>query len=236
MLRAFPARLEADALLAALPKLQPRCYSIASSPKVHPGEVHLTVATVRWDHQGRQRKGVSSTFLAERAADGPVRVFVQKAASFRPPAAPDRPMIMIGPGTGIAPFRAFLQDREATGATGDNWLFFGDQHAASDFYYRDELLGMQARGVLSRLDLAFSRDQAERIYVQDRMLEHGRALFDWLERGAHLYVCGDASRMARDVEAALRMIVEQHGGRSPEAAKAYLQALSADKRYLRDVY
>ena len=145
-------------------------------------------------------------------------------------------MVMVGPGTGIAPFRAFLQERAATGARGKNWLFFGDQHAASDFYYRDELEGMRDSGVLTRLDLAFSRDQAERIYVQDRMEQHGRELFGWLENGASFYVCGDASRMAKDVEAALRAVVERHGGLSSEAAVAYVRKLGADKRYVRDVY
>ena len=236
VLHAFPARLGAEELVGALKTLQPRSYSISSSPKVHPAEVHLTIAIVRWQHAERARKGVSSTFLADRAMGARVPVFVQRSASFKPPADADRGMIMVGPGTGVAPFRAFLQDRAASGARGRNWLFFGDQHAASDFYYRDELLDMQKSGVLSRLDLAFSRDQAERIYVQDRMRQHGRELFDWLESGANFYVCGDASRMAKDVEAALRAIVEQHGGLSSEAAKAYVQKLGADKRYVRDVY
>ena len=236
VLHAYPVTLSAQDLLAGLKKLQPRSYSISSSAKATPDEVHLTVATVRWQRDGRERRGVSSTFLADRADGAPVPVFVQRSAAFKPPADPEAGMIMVGPGTGVAPFRAFLQDRAATGARGRNWLFFGDQHAASDFYYRDELEGFLRSGLLSRLDLAFSRDQAERIYVQDRMIQNGRALFDWLEGGASFYVCGDASRMARDVEAALRALVEEHGGLSSEAAKAYVQKLGADKRYVRDVY
>ena len=236
VLHAFPVALSATELLSGLKKLQPRSYSISSSPKAYPGEVHLTVATVRWLQDGRIRKGVSSTFLADRAADGPVPVFVQRSSAFRPPSDPDAGMIMVGPGTGVAPFRAFLQERAATGARGKNWLFFGDQHAASDFYYREELEEMRGGGVLTRLDLAFSRDQAERIYVQDRMMQHGHDLWAWLEEGASFFVCGDASRMAKDVEAALRAIVEEHGGLSNEAAKAYVQKLGADKRYVRDVY
>ncbi len=194
------------------------------------------MSAVRWARDGRARGGVSSCFLADRAAGAPVPVFVQRSAAFKPPADPDAGMIMVGPGTGVAPFRAFLQERAATGARGRNWLFFGDQHAASDFYYRDELEGMQASGVLTRLDLAFSRDQAERIYVQDRMEQHGRELYAWLEEGASFYVCGDASRMAKDVEASLRAVVERHGGLSSEAAVAYVRKLGADKRYVRDVY
>ena len=236
VLQAYPVTLSGDELLSGLKKLQPRSYSISSSPKAHPGEVHLTVATVRWLQDGRTRKGVSSTFLADRANDEPVPVFVQRSAAFKPPSDPDVAMIMVGPGTGVAPFRAFLQERAATGARGRNWLFFGDQHVASDFYYRDELEGMTRGGVLSRLDLAFSRDQAERIYVQDRMIQHGRELWAWLEEGASFFVCGDASRMAKDVEAALRAIVERHGGLSSDAAKAYVQKLGTDKRYVRDVY
>ncbi len=236
VLRDHPVRLSVDELVAGLKKLQPRSYSISSSPKAHPGEVHLTVSVVRWLRDGRGRGGVSSTFLADRAEGVPVPVFVQRSAAFKPPADPDAGMIMVGPGTGVAPFRAFLQERAAIGARGKNWLFFGDQHAASDFYYRDEFEALQRGGVLTRLDVAFSRDQAERIYVQDRMMQHGRALYAWLEEGASFFVCGDASRMAKDVEAALRAIVERHGGLSSEAAKVYVQKLGADKRYVRDVY
>jgi sulfite reductase (NADPH) flavoprotein alpha-component len=220
-----------------LKKLQPRLYSISSSPKAHPGQVHLTVGAVRYEKNGRPRKGVCSTFLPERAlGTGKVGIFVHSSPSFRPPANGDTPMIMVGPGTGIAPFRAFLEERRATNATGKNWLFFGDQKAASDFLYREELLGMQESGLLTRLDLAFSRDQPEKIYVQHRMLENAAELYAWLEAGAHFYVCGDAARMAKDVDAALHQVIAQAGGKSPEAAAAYVQSLKTAKRYARDVY
>jgi sulfite reductase (NADPH) flavoprotein alpha-component len=180
---------------------------------------------------------VCSTYLAERAlALGRVGVFVHSNKAFRPPSDPSVPMIMVGPGTGIAPFRAFLQERSATRASGKNWLFFGDQRAATDFLYADELHALRADGVLTRLDLAFSRDQPEKIYVQHRMLENASELWAWLEAGAHFYVCGDASRMAKDVDAALHRVVETAGGKSPAEATAYVQALKAAKRYQRDVY
>ncbi len=223
--------------VARLRKLQPRLYSISSSPKAHPGQVHLTVGAVRYDKDGRNRKGACSTFLAERAlAAGKIGVFIHSNQAFRPPAAGDVPMIMVGPGTGIAPFRAFLEERRATGAPGRNWLFFGDQKAACDYLYRDELQAMRAAGLLTRLDLAFSRDQAEKIYVQHRMLENARELYAWLEAGAHFYVCGDATRMAKDVDAALHQVIERAGGQSADEAAAYVQALKAAKRYARDVY
>ncbi len=225
------------ALVGVLKKIQPRLYSISSSPKAHAGQVHLTVGAVRYEKDGRPRKGVCSTFLAERGlAAGKVGVFVHSNKAFRPPASGDTPMIMVGPGTGIAPFRAFLAERRATGAQGKNWLFFGDQKATADFLYREELSGLQEAGVLTRLDLAFSRDQAEKIYVQHRMLEAAAELYGWLEQGAHFYVCGDASRMAKDVDIALHQVIEKAGGKSPEAAAAYVQALKAAKRYARDVY
>ena len=225
------------AFIAALKKIQPRLYSISSSPKAHAGSVHATVGLVRYEKDGRPRKGVCSAFLAERAlAAGKVGVFVHANAAFRPPADGSKPMIMVGPGTGIAPFRAFLYERRATGASGKNWLFFGDQKAASDFLYREELLGMEEAGLLTRLDLAFSRDQAEKIYVQHRMLEHAAELYAWLEAGAHFYVCGDASRMAKDVDAALHHVIEKAGGKSAAEAAAYVQTLKAAKRYARDVY
>lgn len=224
-------------LVTLLRKIAPRLYSISSSPKAHPGQVHLTVGAVRFTHAGRARKGVCSTFLAERAlAHGTAPVFVHSNKAFRPPADPAAPMIMVGPGTGIAPFRAFLEERAATHAPGKNWLFFGDQKAATDFLYADELHAWRASGVLNRLDVAFSRDQAEKIYVQHRMLEHAAELFAWLEQGAHFYVCGDASRMAKDVDAALHQIIEQAGSRTPAEAAAYVQALKTTKRYQRDVY
>lgn len=221
-----------------LKKIQPRLYSISSSPRAHAGQVHLTVGAVRYDLHGRPRKGVCSTFLADRAAPGSVRVgiFVHSNKAFRPPANGDVPMIMIGPGTGIAPFRAFLHERKATGAKGKNWLFFGDQRAATDFLYRDELSALTADGTLTRLDTAFSRDQTEKIYVQTRMLEQAAEFYAWLEAGAHIYVCGDASRMAKDVDAALHKLIESAGKKTAEEAAAYVQSLKAAKRYCRDVY
>lgn len=225
------------AFVGALKKLQPRLYSISSSPKAHPGQVHLTVGAVRYELNGLPRKGVCSTFLAERAlAHGTVGVFVHANKAFRPPSDPSAPMIMVGPGTGIAPFRAFLEERAATGASGKNWLFFGDQKASSDFLYRDELQAMRASGVLTRLDVAFSRDQPEKIYVQNKMLDNAAELFAWFEQGAYFYVCGDASRMAKDVDAALHKVIELAGKKSPEEAAAYIQALKTAKRYQRDVY
>lgn len=225
------------AFTRALKPLAPRLYSISSSPKAHPGQVHLTVGAVRYELHGRARKGVCSTFLADRAlALGSVSVFIHANQAFRPPSDPALPMIMVGPGTGIAPFRAFLQERAATRAPGKNWLFFGDQKAATDFLYADELHALLAAGVLARLDLAFSRDQSEKLYVQHRMLENASELWTWLEQGAHFYVCGDASRMAKDVDAALHQVIERAGGKSPAAAAAYVQALKTAKRYQRDVY
>ncbi|REG58014.1 sulfite reductase (NADPH) alpha subunit [Paraburkholderia sp. BL6669N2] len=236
VLHEFPLSLTAAELTGMLKRLQPRLYSIASSPKAHVGEVHLTVAAVRYSNGRRHRKGVSSTFLADRAGDVNVPVFVQKSAHFRPPHGSDTPMIMVGPGTGVAPFRGFLHERRARGDTGRNWLFFGEQHAASDFYYRDELESMRDTGVLTRLDVAFSRDQADKVYVQDRMREQGAQLWSWLEDGAHFYVCGDANRMAKDVDAALKEVVARHGGMSDEKALEYVNRLAQEKRYARDVY
>ncbi|MDD5140916.1 MAG: sulfite reductase subunit alpha [Verrucomicrobiales bacterium] len=224
-------------LLPFLRRLTPRLYSISSSPKAHPGEVHLTVGAVRYETNGRKRKGVASTFLADLADKaGFVKVFVQPSHGFKPPANGDTPMIMVGPGTGIAPFRAFLEERAATGAKGKNWLFFGDQKRAADFLYEEQLTAWQKSGFLTRLDLAFSRDQAEKIYVQDRMIENAAELWAWLEAGAHFYVCGDASRMAKDVDAALHKITETAGGKSANEAKACVAKLKSDKRYQRDVY
>jgi sulfite reductase (NADPH) flavoprotein alpha-component len=222
----------------ALKKLQPRLYSISSSPKAHAGQVHLTVGAVRYEKDGRPRKGVCSTFLADRVQPGATRVgvFVHSNKAFRPPANGDTPMIMVGPGTGVAPFRAFLHERVATGAKGKNWLLFGDQRAATDFLYREELASLQSSGALTRLDTAFSRDQAEKVYVQQRMLEAAAELYAWLETGAHFYVCGDASRMAKDVDAALHRVIELAGGKTPGQAADYVNALKAAKRYARDVY
>jgi sulfite reductase (NADPH) flavoprotein alpha-component len=222
-------------LPALLNKIAPRLYSIASSPDHRPGEVHLTVAVVQYTTHGRAKQGLASGYLADLAAASSVPVYVQPTRHFHLP-APDRDVIMVGPGTGIAPFRAFLQERRATGATGRNWLFFGDQRAATDFLYRDELAALQREGILTRLDLAFSRDQPEKIYVQQRMLEAAAELWAWLEAGAHVYVCGDASRMAKDVDAALHTVVGRAGGKSAAEAAAYVQALRAAKRYARDVY
>ena len=231
-----PGAFKPAELITLLKKLQPRLYSISSSPKAHPGEVHLTVGAVRYEAHGRSRKGVCSTFLADRCGEGSVPVFIQVSHGFRVPDDSDRPMIMVGPGTGIAPFRAFLEERRASGAKGKNWLFFGDQRQATDFLYREELEAMQADGHLSRLDLAFSRDQEAKIYVQHRMLEAAEELWAWLKEGAHFYVCGDASRMAKDVDAALHGIIETAGGMSKEAAAEYVQKLKTEKRYQRDVY
>jgi sulfite reductase (NADPH) flavoprotein alpha-component len=230
------ARFTPEEFVKLLRKLQPRLYSIASSQKAHPDAVHLTVAAVRYESHGRKREGVCSTFLADRADNADVPVFVHTAKHFRVPEELSTPVIMVGPGTGIAPFMAFLQERKATGATGKNWLFFGDQKSATDFLYRDELEAWQAEGVLHRLDTAFSRDQADKIYVQHRMLEAAQELFEWLEQGACFYVCGDASRMAKDVDAALHKVVETAGGKSPEEAAAYVEELKKSKRYRKDVY
>ena len=222
---------------APLRKLQPRLYSISSSPKAHPGEVHLTVAIVRYELNGRSRKGVCSTFFADRVGpDTKVSVFVHKSPSFKLPTDGSKPIIMVGPGTGIAPFRAFLEERRAVGASGRNWLFFGDQKAASDFLYREELEAMQKDGFLAKLDTAFSRDQAEKIYVQNRMIENAAEIWSWLQEGGYFYVCGDAKRMAKDVDAALHKIAETAGGFSAEQAVDYVKQLKTEKRYLRDVY
>lgn len=231
-------KLASADFVRALKKIQPRLYSISSSPKAHDGQVHLTVGAVRYEKDGRARKGVCSTFLAERAAVGETKVgvFVHSNNAFRPPTSGDTPMIMVGPGTGIAPFRAFLHERRATAAKGKNWLFFGDQRAASDFLYREELAALKSDGLLTRLDLAFSRDQEEKIYVQQRMLENATELFAWLEDGAHFYVCGDAARMAKDVDVALHKVVEMAANKSASEAAAYVQALRTAKRYQRDVY
>ncbi|MCQ4120676.1 sulfite reductase subunit alpha [Rhodococcus tibetensis] len=229
--------MTADEFVGVLKPLQHRAYSISSSPLADPGSVHLTVASVRHTSAGRDRGGVCSTYLADRVAEGSTGgIFVSKNKSFRVPTDDHAPMIMVGPGTGIAPFRAFLQERQARGASGRNWLFFGDQHRASDYIYEDEIGAMSDSGLLTRLDLAFSRDQAGKIYVQNRMLENGKELFAWLEDGGHFYVCGDATRMAKDVDRALHQVIATHGGLSAEDASEYVNKLKKDKRYLRDVY
>ncbi len=220
-----------------LRKLQPRLYSIASSQKVVGEEVHLTVASVRYESFGRQKSGVCSVFLAERAeGNGKVPVFVHGAKHFRLPEDPATDVIMVGPGTGIAPFRAMLQERKASKATGKNWLFFGEQRSASDFLYQDEFEGYLADGTLTRFDTAFSRDQDYKIYVQHRIIEAAEELYHWLESGAVFYICGDAARMAKDVDIALHQVVEMAGGKSTEEASAYIDALKKAKRYRKDVY
>jgi sulfite reductase (NADPH) flavoprotein alpha-component len=230
-------RLSAAEFVALLKPLAPRLYSISSSPKAHSGQVHLTINVVRYEAHGRARKGLASTFLADRAAaETPVPVFVQTSHGFRLPSNGETPVIMVGPGTGVAPFRAFLHERRVAGAQGRNWLFFGEQRAATDFYYRDELEKMLADGRLTKLSTAFSRDQPEKIYVQTRMLENTAELWSWLEAGAHFYVCGDANRMAKDVDDALHKIIETAGGKSADEAKACVARLKSDKRYQRDVY
>ena len=223
--------------LALLKPLQHRAYSISSSPNKHPGSVHLTVASVRWNDNGRDHLGVCSTFLADRIAqNGKAGVFISPNKAFRIPSNDDAPMIMVGPGTGVAPFRAFLEERQIRGAKGQNWLFFGDQTRASDFIYEQELIELQAAGVLTRLDLAFSRDQKEKVYVQNKMHEHGAELYQWLENGGYFYVCGDATRMAKDVDQALCDIIAAQGSLSSDKAKEYVNNLKREKRYLRDVY
>jgi sulfite reductase (NADPH) flavoprotein alpha-component len=230
-------RFSAPEFVGLLKPLAPRLYSISSSPKAHAGQVHLTVGIVRHDSHGRARKGVCSTFLADRAPGRvPVPVFVQKSPAFRLPLGGETPIIMVGPGTGVAPFRGFLHERLVTGATGRNWLFFGEQRATTDFYYREEFESMSQSGHLTKLSTAFSRDQAEKVYVQNRMLEQAAELWSWLQSGAHFYVCGDAGRMARDVDAALHRVIETAGGRTPEQAVDFVNRMKAEKRYQRDVY
>ena len=231
----FSVRAEPEQWQEVLVRLTPRNYSISSSPLVSPREVQLTVSVVRYrGADGGQRGGVCSTFMADRAAAAPV--FLQRSPHFRPPEGGDTPMIMVGPGTGIAPFRGFLQERRALGHAGRNWLFFGDQHRSENFYYRDDLEDMVRDGFLNRLDLAFSRDQADRVYVQHKMLDYGADVWRWLDDGGHFYVCGDATRMAKDVDSALTTIIRKHGSMSEEGAHDYKRELVAAKRYVRDVY
>jgi sulfite reductase (NADPH) flavoprotein alpha-component len=237
-LEKFPGfRPDPEAFIEALEPLQPRLYSISCSPKSNPGRVALTVDAVRYDVNGRRRLGVASTFFADRITPGDrLTVYVQKAHAFGLPADPSVPIVMIGPGTGIAPFRAFLHERMATKAPGRNWLFFGHQRRDFDFFYEDELTAMRASGVLTRLSLAWSRDGDAKFYVQDRMREVGRDLWAWLADGAHVYVCGDAKRMAKDVERALVDVVAQHGARSADEAIAFVAELKRKGRYQQDVY
>lgn len=232
------ARPALSDFVSTLSPLRPRLYSISSSQRLFPDEVHLTVGIVSYFNSfGRRCRGVASTCIGERLQPGQkCRIFIQQAHNFSPPTDPDTPMIMVGPGTGVAPFRAFLQERKATGAKGINWLFFGDQRSSTDFLYRQELEQLQAEGVLTRLDTAFSRDQDQKMYVQHRMLENAAEIWSWLEAGACFYVCGDAKRMAKDVDAALEKIITQEGKMSPQQAREFLTNLSRNRRYQRDVY
>jgi len=231
------AKFTPQEFVGLLTKLQPRLYSVASSLKAYPDQVHFIVDVIRYESHGRIRKGVASSFLAERADDVPVPVFPSVAKHFHLPENPDTPIIMVGPGTGVAPFRAYLQERKAVGAKGKNWLFFGSQHQHCDFAYGDEFEAFKKEGILTRLDCAWSRDQPEKIYVQHRLKENAAEIWKWLDaEGAHFFVCGDARRMAKDVDATLRRIVQEHGGKNTGEANEYVEKLKSDKRYKRDVY
>jgi sulfite reductase (NADPH) flavoprotein alpha-component len=228
---------EPQQLFHVLQRLAPRMYSIASSQAMHKDNVQTTVRVIRYESHGLKRQGVASGQLGDRAPVGSkFPIFLHSNASFRMPADTSAPVIMIGPGTGIAPFRAFLEERQATGQKGENWLFFGEQRAALDYLYKDQFLAMHKDGVLTRLDTAFSRDQAQKVYVQDKMQEHAAELYRWLERGAYFYVCGDASRMAKDVESALLDVIAKGSDGTLERAAEYLAAMKKQKRYQRDVY
>ena len=219
-----------------LARLQPRLYSISSSLKAHPEQVHFTIDVVNYESRGRIRKGVCSSFLAERAEKVPVPVF-PNTSKFRLPEDGNTPIIMVGPGTGIAPFRAYLEERKAIGAKGKNWLFFGSQHEHCNYFYKEELAALQRDGILTRLDCAWSRDQADKSYVQHKMLNCAAEIWKWLDgEGAHFFVCGDARRMAKDVDAALRKIIQEEGGKSADVVNEYVEKLKSDKRYKRDVY
>ena len=237
MVRFSPAQLDADALIGLLRPLTPRLYSIASSQAEVETEVHITVGAVRFDIEGRARTGGASGFLADRVEeDGEIRVFIEHNDNFRLPANPETPVIMIGPGTGIAPFRAFMQQRAADGAEGKNWLFFGNPHFTDDFLYQVEWQRYVKEGVLTKIDLAWSRDQKEKVYVQDKLREQGAELWRWINDGAHIYVCGDANRMAKDVEQALLEVIAEFGAMDTETADEYLSELRVERRYQRDVY
>lgn len=233
------AKFTPEEFIATLRKITPRLYSIASSLKAHPEQVHLTIAVVRYESHGRQREGLASSFLADRVSqEKGVPLFFHVAKHFRLPEDDNTPIIMVGPGTGVAPFRAYLQERRFRGAKGKNWLFFGEQREKVNFFYKEEFEQLQAEGYLERFTTAFSRDQAHKIYVQTRMLEpdNAKAIWEWLQEGAHFYVCGDAARMAKDVDAALHTIIQEQGGKTPEEAAAYVEGLKKEKRYKRDVY
>ncbi len=231
------AKFKPEEFVGLLNKLQPRLYSVASSLRVFPDQVHFIVDIIRYESHGRVRKGVATAFLAERADNAPVPVYPSSAKHFHMPEDPNIPLIMIGPGTGIAPFRAFLQDRQATGAKGKNWLFFGAQREKCDYAYKKDWDRFTRDGLLTKLDCAWSRDQAHKIYVQTKMLEHAAEIWKWIDgEGAYFFVCGDAKRMAKDVDAALRKIVQEQGGKSVDEANAYVEKLKNEKRYKRDVY
>ncbi|HIE8866554.1 Sulfite reductase [NADPH] flavoprotein alpha-component [Klebsiella variicola subsp. tropica] len=237
MVRFSPAQLDAEALIGLLRPLTPRLYSIASSQAEAESEVHVTVGVVRYEIEGRARAGGASSFLADRVEeDGEVRVFIEHNDNFRLPANPETPVIMIGPGTGIAPFRAFMQQRAADGAQGKNWLFFGNPHFTEDFLYQVEWQSYVKEGLLTRIDLAWSRDQQQKIYVQDKLREQGAELWRWINDGAHIYVCGDANRMAKDVEHTLLEVIAEYGAMDAEAADEFLSELRVERRYQRDVY
>lgn len=231
------ARFTPQEFVGLLSKLQPRLYSVASSLRVFPEQVHLIVDVVRYESHGRARKGVASSFLADRATDVPVPVYPSSAKHFHMPEDGNVPIIMIGPGTGIAPFRAFLQERQARGAKGKNWLFFGAQREACDYAYQEDFAKMLQDGLLTQITCAFSRDQTHKIYVQHRLLENAAGIWKWIDtEGGQIFVCGDAKRMAKDVDAALRKIVQEQGGMSVDAANEYVEKLKNEKRYKRDVY
>ena len=238
LLADFPGAVsKPQELFNVLQRLVPRLYSIASSQRAHPGMAETSVRVVRYESHGRERQGVCSGQLGERTPVGTkLPVFLHANQNFRLPEDKSLPVIMVGPGTGVAPFRAFLEERQATGATGDNWLFFGDQHEAADYLYREQFQAMLGDGTLTRLDLAFSRDQKQKIYVQDRMAENAAELYAWIERGAHFYVCGDASRMAKSVEQALADAIANGAGITPEAAAEHIKAMKKERRYQQDVY
>jgi sulfite reductase (NADPH) flavoprotein alpha-component len=231
------AHFSPEEFVGLLSKLQPRLYSVASSLKAFPDQVHLIVDVVRYESNGRLRKGVASSFLAERADAVPVPVFPSNAKHFHLPENPDTPIIMVGPGTGIAPFRAYLQERQVTGAKGKNWLFFGAQHVNCDFAYEEDFDRFMKEGILTRLDCAWSRDQAHKVYVQHKLADNAAEIWKWIDaEGAQFFVCGDARRMAKDVDGTLRKIVQEHGGKTIDQANEYVEKLKSEKRYKRDVY
>jgi len=228
-------RFTPEEFVGLLAKLQPRLYSVASSLKAFLDQVHFIIDVVRYESHGRKRSGVCSSFIAERADNSPVPLF-PTTSKFRMPEDGNTPMIMVGPGTGIAPFRAFLQERKAVGAKGRSWLFFGSQQEKCDYFYKDEFAALKSEGYLTRIDCAFSRDQEHKVYVQHRMHENSAEIWKWLDQGAHFFVCGDAKRMAKDVDAVLRQIVEKEGGMEGEKANEYIEKMKTEKRYKRDVY